>query len=409
MGKRIYICTVGTGTAGCKSNVAEGIIFAVRGNSPSKCILLPSSSNDSIDVAAIVSEGAADVCEFETIPLTNHDDINLCRREILSVIKRFKNESNSVSVNPTSGSKQMSAAAVLAAIDAEVGEMEFIAGDRKDGVVMTGQERIHKVDALAFIAAVTAGNAAALMECGSYDGAVRLLEEVKEKFPISYGLARSLRAWSRFEYALAKREMDKLPSDFFEGLSKCRKVLMELTASKTISLERVADMLNLAGKFLSQGHAEETLAVAYRCAENLGKLQLRDSHGISERDGSSKAIAAGFKLDGKLASRMDAVRDNESGMGLTLVYDLLTARPPGTRSAICDSLRVERSTWQAIQKRNQTRYGHGTEPAVAEEVAGLLLKIGSAAAVDWPCLTALRIDYAYPKISDITKKEIENA
>ena len=53
-------------------------------------------------------------------------------------------------VNPTSGTKQMSVAAVLAALDEEVGMVIFTVGDRADGVVKTGTERMAEVNTAEF-------------------------------------------------------------------------------------------------------------------------------------------------------------------------------------------------------------------------------------------------------------------
>ena len=79
----VYVCTVGTGTAGETSNVSEGIAAAIKFRNPEHCRLLPSASEESVAVAQIIQENVArtgiSIAETDIIPLTSHDDILRCR------------------------------------------------------------------------------------------------------------------------------------------------------------------------------------------------------------------------------------------------------------------------------------------------------------------------------------------
>ena len=89
---------------------------------------------------------------YHAIP--NHDDIHECRRfarEVIAVAKLELRAEERWVVNPTSGTKQMSAGATLAALDEEVDQIDFTCGERVDGVVETGTEVVQSFDLRGFL------------------------------------------------------------------------------------------------------------------------------------------------------------------------------------------------------------------------------------------------------------------
>ncbi len=143
----IYIATVGTGIAARGNSVAHAILFGIRSASPGNVYLVPSSSPASLAVAArIASE--ADVTPFADdspyFTLTDAEDLDRCVAEMSFLLSRlsWRHADATLILNPTSGTKQMTTAAYVAAVDEGVEHIEYITGERVDGVVTPGTERV---------------------------------------------------------------------------------------------------------------------------------------------------------------------------------------------------------------------------------------------------------------------------
>lgn len=154
----LLILTVGTGTQGRYSNLAQGLINTLEIEKPSAFWLIPSSSPDSIAVAELILDGCSPKLSmgFQKAPgcakfitIANHDSLEEARRRTSEVIKLARSNfpGKPIYVNPTSGTKQMSAGATLAALDESVNGISFTTGQRCDGVVKTGTETVTPFDA----------------------------------------------------------------------------------------------------------------------------------------------------------------------------------------------------------------------------------------------------------------------
>jgi hypothetical protein len=91
------LLTVGTGTAGKHSDVAQGLANTIRQVWPRKFSLVPSASEKSTPVADLIRETVADLDSFapwsESAPchaIANHDEIHECRRRVREVIVAAK-------------------------------------------------------------------------------------------------------------------------------------------------------------------------------------------------------------------------------------------------------------------------------------------------------------------------------
>ena len=108
----LLILTVGTGTAGRHSDLASGLRRTLELLNPRKFWLVPSTAPDSLAIADLIAEGHASY--GGRFPLEHPDDLESSRQHIRSVIRRVRGqvkEGERLLVNPTSGTKQMTAAA----------------------------------------------------------------------------------------------------------------------------------------------------------------------------------------------------------------------------------------------------------------------------------------------------------
>jgi hypothetical protein len=378
----IYICTVGTGTAGMASNVAEGIMAAIHYAKPDAIILVPSRSEESLAVAEIIQEGVQDVCRYIAIePISDHDNLLHCRREIAKIIHRADNiiAPLPIVLNPTSGTKQMTTAAVLAGIDKELEHIEYITGPRQDGVIITGQEKIAKLSARKFIAEKHYRNAFELLKSGSYHAAAKLLEPYENIYPLTYAAAKMFYYWSRFDYNNAlhwAKHGDNL------DWKETRNALNILRNADDISLERIIDISNYAfSHCIEHGEGEEGLAIIYRLVELCAKLRLKELH--VDCDNLELAAITGnpdLKLKDRTIRRLQSMAEyGNLQVGLKLSLELLD----GTGFAFCKDFLHNRIFWPVLMERNKTRYGHGTKFIDVDDARAVFKQFSQSLESEW--------------------------
>ena len=206
----LLILTVGTGTAGRESFIAEGLRRTVELLNPRGYWLIPSSSPTSIDVADFIRENFPDTfipwgVSHKYCCINEPDSLETCRTIVRRVITEARKQilpKERIIVNPTSGTKQMSAGATIAALDEHVGELVFTVGERADGVVRTGSEKLETFDASGYFAEQTYRQAYSLYEIGAYHAASEILAQCS-KYSDEATVCRSLHQWERLDYRSA--------------------------------------------------------------------------------------------------------------------------------------------------------------------------------------------------------------
>ncbi len=401
----ICICTVGTGTAGRDSFVAHGILAGIRAAAPDKVWLCPSASPGSLEVAGLVAgelRNRGSAPEIHTLTLADHDDLDRSRRELRALLAdlRKTHPNAAIVLNPTSGTKQMTTAAVLAGVDAGVDRIEFVVGERRDGVVRTGAERITRADVRRIRARQCAGNALALIRGGAYGAAERILQPYADFFPRFLTLTRVFGFWNRFAY---RRALEITPPG--PELAAVRKALDALASAPAISLEHAADMTAFAERALDSGEPEEALAVLYRSAELLAKLRLQEL-GIDIENPTLNGIDRILHLPKRVFDRTAAILRGDSPpfLGLAMLYELLET----TDDPLAARIRGDARTWSLLQERHKTRYGHGAafvDPTPVRELHGRLQR---AAARQWPDFPQRVRAFRFPDIQPLIQEELDH-
>lgn len=401
--KSVYVMTVGTGTAGRTSNLAQGLVNAInlRKEQIKKVFLVPSLSEDSHAIADLVIDNFKNSGLKVSIinNFTEPDELLRCRREFREVLSQLKAEQ--VIINPTSGTKQMTAGATLAALDMGLGVIEFIVGERRDGVVVTGTERIESLDSARLQAEQSIRSILALLRNGSYSAAALLGELIKDHFPVTAALCSMLAAWDRMNYSEAVRCVP-LGDEF----SKTRALLGSLTAASEHSLERIADLLALASRDLQFSRVEEALSAIYRAVELMAKFHLVELECPPDM-WFADHLCKMFNLPAKTRDRLYK-KDKESKgkvlrLGLTDLMDILDT----TGFVLCE-LRYEKRHWKTLQERNETRYGHGDKSVKKDNVQKLYDVVFHYAVTEWAELAEMVQQSAFPDIESTIQKEINN-
>lgn len=375
----LLILSVGTGTKGEHSNLAQGLVNSINQSAPRLYWLVPSAHPTSVAVAELVRDGASPASVFRAWTpaapfrqIDRPDDLFDCRSAFREVIQRARAEmtlKDRLLVNPTSGTKQMSVAATLAALDEEVGEIVFTVGDRADGIVVTGTERMAAFETRRFFLERDLAKASELFSAGAFYAAARLLEG-HEGTQALHGRERAhcFHEWQRMKYATAASHAARCPGDLARHLAM-------LSRCDPLSLEVLGDLLAGADALLSWGDAEEALARHYRGTEHLAKFRLSEAMGLRppyRLEVLLDLLPPSSPLTTELRSR---ARNGILHLGNDLAWRILETQ----QDPLAAAFRSNRRLQEGLRLRNESLYGHGQDPVdvvtvqrIAEDLRRLL-------------------------------------
>lgn len=280
------ILTVGTGTAGRHSNLAAGLRRTVELLTPEKFWLIPSTDEVSQLTADLVREGLPNFqpwsAETPYLCIARPDSLENCRQTVRQVIEHVRTilpRGAQLKVNPTSGTKQMSVGAALAALDEGLGELVFTIGERADGVVKTGTEKLETFDAAAYFAERDAETVRSLAQAGALAAAARIASRHESLAPDAE-VAQCLHEWERQNYAEARRIA--AGSDALRAVRSHLEALSKAAKAPEPQPLIIADLLHTAGLLHSRRDFESSLVLACRALEMGLRRALFEKSGLYE-------------------------------------------------------------------------------------------------------------------------------
>lgn len=271
--KHTLILTVGTGTAGKNSDLTSGLSTTVSLMAPRQYYLVPSTNETSLTIADLIKGEHPESCAG-IFPLEHPDDLESCRQHLRQVIVRARatlKPDEQLVINPTAGTKQMTAAATIAALDEEIGNIVFTTGERSDGVVKTGTEELTDFDPSIFFRERDLKQAHIFFEAGDFYAAMQLLKPHNAVLTHEYATALTCYHWQRFDYESARAYQPSLKN------RSARDV--------------IADILAWAGRSLRYREYDNAVALIYKALEQAARFQfheatklLPDKYGFYKRD-----------------------------------------------------------------------------------------------------------------------------
>jgi hypothetical protein len=378
----LLILTVGTGTDSRRGNLAAGLARTISLVKPRLYWLVPSALEDSQLIADIVREEVADDSIFcswtDDSPyciIADPDELEVCRDMVRRVIRTAREaliRGETLVVNATSGTKQMSAGATLAALDEGLGRVDFTVGQREGGIVISGTERIQSFDAGRFFAERALREAAALYDAGSLAAAAKLLELHLERgfadVRQAHEIAQCADEWQRLRFSQARQIASRGTSPLLIPL---RAPLTRLAEAQETSPVIMRELLAGARRCLAWREPEEALARAYRAAELMAKCRLAAAHHLVEPYSLEDFQQA---LPSRSQQFQALARDGVLLLGLRQSFDVL--------AALGDPLAAEFFSvglFGRLALRNETLFGHGTTSVPGVEVSWILDELGRLA------------------------------
>lgn len=365
---RILLMTVGTGTAGKTSRLEEGLVNTLRQVKPRAYWLLPSADPASLSVADYVREACPNGFQSAGpdelyLYVSQPDDLFACRAAARTTIRAMRaglRPGERLIVNPTSGTKQMSAGAVLAALDEGVGDIQFIAGERADGVVITGCEKVVAFDTAAFFRERALREADALYRAGAFKAAADLLQRADaDVFRRESALCRCLHEWHRLNYAVAAG----LAATVAEPM---RRRLMDLAGdveNGRLTEAVLADLIGGADDLRRWDEHEEAAARYYKAVEYAARLRLALAIGHPPPFGIEQLRA--LPIDRQTHAQLRENPDKTCTPGLQLTMRLLQATGDDLSAAFLNNHALNK----ALARRNWTV--HEIRPVSAAESQSL--------------------------------------
>ncbi|MFH0879972.1 MAG: hypothetical protein V2A34_09685 [Lentisphaerota bacterium] len=320
MNNKLLILTVGTGTAGKDSNLAQGLVATLKKIQPRKYWLVPSVSEDSQAMAGLISQECPESF-VRCLAIERPDDIYSCRETVRAAIREAKEllqAGEGVLVNPTSGTKQMSAGAALAALDEEVGDLVFTVGERQDGVVKTGTETIVDFPAAQFFFERDVRIAQHLFDNGSFWAAAELMKRYPGREASRLrNTALCAHEWLRQNYAKAAARAALLDENLRRHLSE----MAGAVASDQPHPAVLADIVDMIGLYLRWNDAEEALGKSYKALEYAARLRVAGLTGLSFPLEHKRLMA--LPVSERLKQDLRINQDGSCTPGLSLVLRLL--------------------------------------------------------------------------------------
>ena len=402
--KNAIIMTVGTGIGGGAESLAESLAGSILNKNPDKVYFI--CTEESIRTVDLIRKHLKPNLEIENVVLDNCDDFDSVLKKMRSELCKVRASYDQVTVNYTSGTKTMSAAAVYAGIIEGVDWLEVNSGIRKDGTVKKGTEKVNSYRTKILLSEIDLRKKSApLFNMHLYCHVKRLLEEVKEEIAFDnidalIGVANAYDCWDKFMHNDAlehlKKSADCLKqsfskTDLYKMLCRNRGFLERLRNSgeceKYVYL--IADLLNNAERRGEESKFDDAVARLYRAIEMLAEYKLRKLGIMLDKiDECNLPVQIRDKWK-------DKIKEGRMEIALKEKYALLK----DLRDPLGEKYE-DRQLKDLLKKRNYSILAHGHEHVVQDDYQKLLEKVKMIARDEISILERLQEDAKFPSLKD---------
>ena len=412
-----------------KPIMPRGAIFSLGGTpapvidalkrQPVQCALFVVSEKSEPQVEQVVLPSIGYELQWECVRLDDVDDLNRCYQQIRPAISgwldRRRLRSENVYFDLTGGTKPMSAALTLAAVE-WIPNYHYISGDREKsglGTVITGTEKpVAGPNPWIQLAIRQRELATRFYEQGHVEAASELLDQAAE---IASGRSETLRAFARLCRVLARLDLFQfkgLPNELgqfqrlveiafeHQGNSKALAWLRALREHfQALDTEArgqkdhpraLLELLANARRRHRQGHHDDAITRLYRAVELFAQNRLHAAFGAISGRIQLNTLDEGVAAKLKSTFPDDLIEGNRLQLSCAKVFTALQYSPfveDHKRPEVYDRLKP------TLEKRNQSWLAHGTRPADAndfERMWNLVLNeltISENSIPDWPALS----------------------
>jgi CRISPR-associated protein (TIGR02710 family) len=386
---------------------------------PVECALFVVSEKSEPQVEQAVLPAIGYPLQWECVRLDDPDDLNACYQQIRlalsSWLDRRRLRSEEVYFDLTGGTKPMSAALTLAAVE-RIPFYHYVSGEREKeglGTVIAGTERpIAGPNPWMQLAIRQRELATQLYEQGHVEAAAELLDQAAQ---IASERSETLKAFARLCRVLAKLDLFQfrgLPNELgqcqrlvevaleqrgdskaISWLHQFREHVQALDAESRSQRDHPCSLLELlanARRRHRQGRHDDAIARLYRAVELFAQNRLHAAFGATSGRIPLAALGSGVAGDLRSAFPDDLVDGDCLQLSCAKAFSALKYSHFQEDHRLPE---VYERLKPALEKRNQSWLAHGTRPAGSadfDQMWGLVVRefgIADNSIPDWPQLS----------------------
>ncbi|MBN2572350.1 MAG: TIGR02710 family CRISPR-associated protein [Ignavibacteriales bacterium] len=310
--KKLMFITLGTGKDG--SDVAHGIYFSIKNQNPDHIVIIASSKSYEITFPHLEKQfnQLGKNIHIEKIIIEEIDDLEKLHITysdiIFSFIKKGFKKQNIV-VDYTSGTKAMSASLVSAAISLDIGLISYVTGDRKEGRVQSGTERISSIIPTKIFSQKLIKQFISLFNLFQYQAAINIIDDFefhpdfRDKVNILRKLACFFYEWDKFNFANAFSLSKEINDDMlkkFNIKNKFKDIYIPLISelkNEELNYKKVNDLVYNAERRASEGKFDDAVARLYRALEMVAQIEFIKQFGCKTEDVNIEKLPQEIKND----------------------------------------------------------------------------------------------------------------
>jgi len=232
--RKALIISVGTGSAAQEEStdsLAASISKSIKLANADKTYLLVTNESQQIMLPKILEKTALQPQNYETIHITNPDDIQQTYQDLKEKFKQIKQDFDHIVVDYTSGTKAMTGALIAQGILHEIDWFCYMSGKREkgQGIPIRGTEKPVCLQPFFVTAEHKINTAIQLFNTHQFDACLTILDNIRKqtsdpdiinKFASLEKAAQAYSLWDKFQHEEANTQLTKLKEDIADKNKK---------------------------------------------------------------------------------------------------------------------------------------------------------------------------------------------
>jgi len=404
---RAMIATLGTG-----QDVEKGLAKSIQTSNPDKlCFLATQESLVTIErIESVLG------CKLNYEPpciISSPEDVEECwrvARETICSLLQAGCRAADIAVDFTSGTKAMSAGAVLAAAGLEVGSLSYVGGKERDasGRVISGTERVIILTPNEVFVDHHRRLIRYLFNSFQFEACLKLIEETRnrtaapelqQEFGRLKNLVLAYSWWDKFDHQKSASCFGQIPRRFDSrwriDTSRSKEIVSRIARQRErystsgeikdkFSEEILADLLANAERRAKEGKYDDSVARLYRAVEVIGQMLLA-RHNLD---------TSALRIEDMPSEWQKKYRksDEPIKLGQEQSFALLEALGEQTGR----EYRENKNLRNYLKKRNSSILAHELEPMTREIYEELSREANQLAGKVFPSLSSLKEKSRFP-------------
>jgi CRISPR-associated protein (TIGR02710 family) len=373
---RALLITVGTGIGAEKEeaikSLAHGIVASIRNSNPDYIVFIVTEESKTGTIPEIKNL-YPELPDNEPVLIKDMNDVNSIYQEITEKIKELKSRKYDVVIDFTSGTKAMSASAVLAATSEAV-MLSYVSGKRIGGKVVKGEEQVLSYSPVKGIVDFQEKILKELFNTYQYESCLEIIRrigemtsdpDVVEKLSRYRQLAEGYSLWDKFEHKKAL-EMLRTFDNSLVNIEENKRTMfsMEEGGYKDYRL-LICDLMNNAKRRGEEGKYDDAVARLYRITELIAQSVLRTKYEITSSDVDVWQLKSLDIMEKNTVEKYEKLRDEKGTIKLPLKKDFELLNDLGDE--IGKKFLADNRMKDMLAKRNNSILAHDLVPVAKED------------------------------------------